>query len=208
VCSSADQACPGATAFGPPKNGNERRAPLPDSVARALEAHLAQFRAVPVTLPWDDPMHGEPTTVRLIFTTHWRNPQRRHTFNEHVWRPALIRAGVEPTRSSGMHALRHFFASALLDAGESIKAIAEWLGHSDPAFTLRVYTHLMQSSEKRMRHAIDSLFEGVVSPNGPARQAIFRWPGHRGSPIRSTRSDGVPGRGRSWQAGGHGFGVG
>lgn len=36
---------------------------------------------------------------------------------------------------NGMHGLRHFFASALLDQGESIKAVAEWLGHTDPAFT-------------------------------------------------------------------------
>nr|WP_232430570.1 hypothetical protein [Salinispora pacifica] len=36
-----------------------------------------------------------------------------------------------------MHALRHFYASALLDAGESIKALAAYLGHADPGFTLR-----------------------------------------------------------------------
>jgi integrase len=66
-----------------------------------------------------------------------------------------------------MHALRHFFASALLDAGESIKAIAEWLGHSDPAFTLRTYTHLMQSSQGRARRAIDTLFDGWNGQDGP-----------------------------------------
>jgi integrase len=42
-----------------------------------------------------------------------------------------------------MHALRHFYASVLLDAGESIKAVSEYLGHSDPGFTLRTYTHLL-----------------------------------------------------------------
>ncbi|MFS8099383.1 tyrosine-type recombinase/integrase [Lentzea alba] len=50
-----------------------------------------------------------------------------------------------------MHALRHFYASVLLDAGESIKALAEWLGHADPAFTMRVYTHLLPSSSDRTR---------------------------------------------------------
>jgi integrase len=70
-----------------------------------------------------------------------------------------------PTRATGMHALRHFYASAPLDAGESIKALAEYLGHSDPAFTLRVYTHLMPASGTRARRAIDNLFTG---PDGPA----------------------------------------
>jgi integrase len=58
-----------------------------------------------------------------------------------------------------MHALRHFYASVLLDAGESIKALSSYLGHSDPGFTLRVYTHLMPSSEGRARRAVDRVYE-------------------------------------------------
>jgi integrase len=54
-----------------------------------------------------------------------------------------------------MHALRHHYASVLLDAGESIKALSEYLGHSDPGFTLRTYTHLMPASEERTKKAVD-----------------------------------------------------
>jgi site-specific recombinase XerD len=36
-----------------------------------------------------------------------------------------------------MHALRHAYASVLPDAGESIKVLSEYLGHSDPGFTPR-----------------------------------------------------------------------
>ena len=57
-----------------------------------------------------------------------------------------------------MHALRHAYASVLQDAGESIKALSEYLGHSDPGFTLRTYTHLLPSSETRTRKAIDDAF--------------------------------------------------
>jgi hypothetical protein len=57
-----------------------------------------------------------------------------------------------------MHALRHAYASVLLDAGESIKALSGFLGHSDPGFTLRTYTHLLPSSETRTRKAIDEAF--------------------------------------------------
>jgi hypothetical protein len=67
-----------------------------------------------------------------------------------------------------MHALRHFYASVLLDAGENIKALSQYLGHSDPGFTLRVYTHLMPSSESRTRKAVDSMYEGIGSAlDGP-----------------------------------------
>ncbi len=58
----------------------------------------------------------------------------------------------------GMHTLRRFYASVLLDAGESVKAVSECLGHRDPGFTLRTYTHLMPSSGKRTRAAVDGVF--------------------------------------------------
>jgi integrase len=61
-------------------------------------------------------------------------------------------------RDNGTHALRHFYASALLDGGENIRAVSEYLGHADPGFTLRVYTHLMPSSAERTRRAIDAVF--------------------------------------------------
>ena len=54
-----------------------------------------------------------------------------------------------------MHALWHFYASVLLDEGESIRALATYLGHSDPGFTLRVGTHLMPATAERTKHAID-----------------------------------------------------
>jgi integrase len=60
-----------------------------------------------------------------------------------------------------MHALRHFYASVLLDAGENVKALSSYLGHSDPGFTLRVYTHLMPSSDARARKSIDSMYDAV-----------------------------------------------
>ena len=69
--------------------------------------------------------------------------------------------GVEPSRANGMHALRHFYASILIDAGESVRAVADSLGHADPGFTLRVYAHLFPASEDRARQALDSVFRGV-----------------------------------------------
>ena len=81
--------------------------------------------------------------VPLVFTTTYGTVLRPSAFRTVVWHPALRAAGVDGSRVNGMHALRHFYASALLDAGESVKAVAEWLGHANAAFTLRVYAHLM-----------------------------------------------------------------
>jgi site-specific recombinase XerD len=94
----------------------------------------------------------------------------RNHINHYVWKPALERAGVETTRENGMHALRHHYASVLLDAGESIKAVSEFLGHADAGFTLRTYTHLMPSSDERTRQAVDAAFACYMTATSGADQ--------------------------------------
>ena len=67
-----------------------------------------------------------------------------------------------------MHALRHFCASTLLDAGETITTLAEYLGHANPGFRLWTYTPLMPSSKDRTRRAVDNVFgPRSVSPDRP-----------------------------------------
>ncbi|QEU95168.1 tyrosine-type recombinase/integrase [Streptomyces kanamyceticus] len=153
--------------FGPPKGGKERDVPLPETVSFALAAHITRHAPVEVTLPWKT-LDGPPVTASLLFLSAQGKPLNRTRFNEKVWQPALRVAGVPTGRENGMHALRHFYASVLLDAGESIKALSEYLGHHDPAFTLRTYTHLMPSSETRTRAAVDRVFRGEdAADHGP-----------------------------------------
>ncbi|MET7748476.1 tyrosine-type recombinase/integrase [Micromonospora sp. NPDC005367] len=64
-------------------------------------------------------------------------PLGRSKFNPGVWKRAIRATDVPDDRSNGMHVLRHTYASVLLDAGESIKALSAYLGHADPGFTLR-----------------------------------------------------------------------
>ncbi|MGW7537536.1 tyrosine-type recombinase/integrase [Amycolatopsis sp. NPDC054798] len=148
----------GRMVFALPKHRKTREVPLSTEVRTAIKEHMKRFPPLAVTLPWEVP-DGKPVTVRLLVYTRESNQLHRHSFNHHTWKPALREAGVEaPGRAEGFHALRHFYASALLDAGESIRALAEYLGHADPAFTLRVYTHLMPTSSERTRRAIDEVF--------------------------------------------------
>ncbi|MFJ3270134.1 tyrosine-type recombinase/integrase [Streptomyces sp. NPDC086776] len=153
--------------FAPPKGGKLRDVPLADSVSYALAEHITRRPPVEVTLPWKTP-DGPPVTATLLFYSRERKALNRNYFNMYLWKPAPVAAGVIPerepgarftkSREHGMHALRHYYASMLLDAGENIKALAEYLGHSDPGFTLRTYTHLMPNSQDRARKAIDSAF--------------------------------------------------
>jgi integrase len=144
--------------FAPPKYRRERDVPLPTSVREWLAAYLVDWPARLVTLPWLDPDEGPATAVKLMVTTRESKAVHRGYFNARIWKPALRRAGVPLGGENGTHALRHFYASALLDGGETIRALSEYLGHADPGFTLRVYTHVMPSSAERTRTAIDLPF--------------------------------------------------
>lgn len=106
---------------------------------------------------------GKPTTVSLNLTSRERGALNRNYFNTYIWRPAIERAGVPDQRENGCHALRHFYASTALHEGETIKAVSEYLGHADPGFTLRTYTHLMEGSAERTKKAIDTVFLGKTS---------------------------------------------
>jgi hypothetical protein len=67
------------------------------------------------------------------------------------------------TRREGIHQLRHYYAS--FAGGVSIKELAEYLGHSDPAFTLRVYAHMLPCSHDRARAVISERFTRVIGPD-------------------------------------------
>jgi integrase len=142
--------------FALPKGRKTRSVPLPETVRAAIDAHLGRFPGARVERPWGTP-DGDPVAVDLIMTPRERTPLNRNYFNTYVWKPALRKAEVPDTRENGCHALRHFYASTLLDAGESIKAVSEYLGHSDAGFTLRTYTHLLPSSDERTRRAVDAV---------------------------------------------------
>lgn len=147
--------------FALPKGRRTRTVPLPGSVANDVAAYIKQFAPVEVALPWER-LDGGMRPVRLLVTGSTGRPLIRSNFNAQVWARALRTAGVPAGRENGCHALRHFYASTLLEAGESVKALSEYLGHADPGFTLRTYTHLMPSSGERARTAVDSAL-GVPS---------------------------------------------
>ncbi|YCK39716.1 tyrosine-type recombinase/integrase [Actinomadura sp. ATCC 39365] len=164
--------------FAPPKGGKPRDVPLAESIKVALAEHMRLYPPVEVTLPWGKP-GGKPTTVRLFFANTQGRPVHPTTFVD-VWQSALDHVGIAPKpsagekrghayREHGMHMLRHIFASVLLTEGESPKAVADWLGHSDGgALLLRTYAHLMPKSEERMRKVIDAARSRAEIPaDGP-----------------------------------------
>ena len=69
----------------------------------------------------------------------------------------LGRRGLVPLpKGLTAHKLRHTFASILIATGEDAASVMAQLGHTDPKFTLRVYTHIMRrgSAERAQLKAL------------------------------------------------------
>ncbi|MGW2657545.1 tyrosine-type recombinase/integrase [Streptomyces sp. NPDC001478] len=169
-----------------PKGRKERDIPLPPSLARRAREYFANFPPVDCTLPWRNPeppvteleaRQRKPVTVRLILLTSRGNRIHFKAWNDRVWKPALVSAGVievvgekvlhqggrdrrtpvfESSREDMFHVLRHTYASVQLEAGESIVSVAQWLGHSSAKITLDTYAHFMPGAGCRGVVAMDS----------------------------------------------------
>lgn len=68
---------------------------------------------------------------------------------QHVLRHLRLAAGILPGTPANAHAFRHAFAVRMLDAGHDLAAVSAWLGHTDPAFTARVYARRREAELRR-----------------------------------------------------------
>jgi len=64
------------------------------------------------------------------------------------------RAGLENVR---FHDLRHTFASLMLLRGAKAKVISEALGHSSVAFTMDVYSHIIEGMQQDAMMLLDGV---------------------------------------------------
>ncbi|MGH3785857.1 MAG: tyrosine-type recombinase/integrase [Pseudonocardiaceae bacterium] len=139
---------------------SQRIIPLAKRTLDVLAAHLAANPARDVEIEDRcDPRNPVIRTARLLFTTGTPGPMTRSQWSQ-IWRPAAKAAGFPPR--TGLHALRHFYASALIAHGENVKTVQRRLGHSSAAMTLDTYTHLWPDSDDRTRQAVERALSAKI----------------------------------------------
>jgi integrase/recombinase XerC len=117
------------------KGAKQRVLPLSEPAVAALRAWLGG--------PREAALAGRPDGGALFVN------QRGHRLSPRDVRRLLDRRAASPTHP---HALRHTFATHLLDGGADLRAVQELLGHADLATTQR-YTHV---SRERLRSVYEA----------------------------------------------------
>jgi integrase len=94
-----------------------------------------------------------------------------------VWRNVAQKVELPPG-ADGWHALRHYYASVLIRAGESVRVVQERLGHSSATVTLDVYSHLWPEDAESTRTAVQDALSALSSaPVAPRPADISRTSG-------------------------------
>lgn len=106
----------------------------------------------------------------LVFPTSSGKAIAANNFRLKAWLPALREAGLtimsensaEKTKYTP-HAMRHYYASKLIEKKKDAKFIQERLGHSSIEITFNVYGHLMKDREEAHKQTANELVEELLS---------------------------------------------
>jgi integrase len=124
----------GKAAWRPLKTPSSiRDVPIPESVEKALQEHVEECGRAP----------AEP-----LFVSKRGNQYRKDTAGA-AWRWMAEQHNLPMTHS--WHALRHYYATKLIQSGASVTTVQHRLGHAKPGVTLETYSHFWPGEDDRTR---------------------------------------------------------
>lgn len=93
------------------------------------------------------------TRSNALFLSHSNERLTRSALSSLMWRLKQD-AGIPAHEPASAHAFRHAFAIRQLDEGYDLAVVSQWLGHSNPEFTAKVYC-VRSEQELRRRFFAD-----------------------------------------------------
>jgi len=117
------------------KRDRQRLVPIGDAARRAVTEYLERARSRLV--------RGADPGVLFV------NSRGRRMDRQALWRIVRTRARAAGLRGGFPHALRHSFASHLLEGGADLRSVQALLGHADIG-TTEIYTHLPTDAVRRL----------------------------------------------------------
>ncbi|KKM11202.1 hypothetical protein SY88_09670 [Clostridiales bacterium PH28_bin88] len=136
------------TAFHEPKSKQGKRdIPIPEDVVKELRAHRARQNQEKLLLG------QEYQDNDLVFCTVDGKPIEPRNFTRTFHR-MIKKAGIP---HANLHALRHTYATRLLEANEHPKVVQELLGHSQISMTLDTYSHVGMDLKRKAAEKLAGL---------------------------------------------------
>ena len=158
------------------KGDKDRVVPLPQTVVELLQTHLKQVKKIHVDyLAHDFGRVYVPEALARKYpnaSTEWgwqyvfpssrissdprSGVQRRHHLHENGLQKMIKRCAAQAgiVKRVNSHALRHSFATHVLEAGYDIRTVQELLGHADVSTTM-IYTHVLNKPGLGVRSPLD-----------------------------------------------------
>jgi len=140
--------------FKEPKTSHSRRRV---AMTPKLALYLREYKVERESLYWQ---LGQSLTLdSLVFGTHEGKPFNPSVLS-HDFGRMVKRIGLEGVR---FHDLRHTFASLMLLRGAKPKVISEALGHASVAFTMDVYSHIIEGMQEDAMALLDEVLPAGVN---------------------------------------------
>lgn len=140
---------------GPKSPAGVRALPIADGLLKGLERRRAEqeerCRAA-----------GVPFTEDIFVTGDIDGSFMSPRYANRLFRTFVRTFGIGGGKC-GLHRLRHTFATELIMSGVNPKTVSNWLGHTDPSFTLQIY---VSASPENLRASVETVNEVMALPEG------------------------------------------
>ena len=136
----------------PKTKAGKRFVPYPDNISNVLSEH--KHRQISEKIKAGSLYEDND----FVFCTELGKPIEPRNFTRKFYKLAK-KAGLQDIN---LHALRHTYATRLLEMNEHPKVVQELLGHSSITVTLDIYSHVMPEIKKSAANKLNKLFKDCI----------------------------------------------
>lgn len=130
----------------------------------------AGFRTIPLL----DNLAAELRGIKGLLCTDAHGAMMSETAFNRAWESYIYRLSLLNNAPVNIrpHDLRHSFCTMLYDAGVDVKTAMLWMGHSNEAMTMRIYTHLSAQRRTESENALRNAAKNIETSQNTSQRFL------------------------------------